>query len=83
MGQILKIYTSSKLAAALVNELSYVEDAVTINGASSTWINTPKGRFFEEDGITASPTFFEIFDFSLIKGQKKKCANSATFHCDS
>ena len=66
-----EIYTSSKLASALVDEISYVEDAVTINGAASNWISTSDKRFFEEDGIIASASFFQIFDFELTKGNRK------------
>ena len=63
-----EIYTSTKLSEALRKDMSMVENAVTINGAASTWAEANEKRFFEEDGIMSGPQFFEIFDFELIVG---------------
>ncbi len=63
-----EIWTSAKLSDALREELTIVENAVTIHSAASNWVETDQKRFFEEDGIVAGPQFFEIFDFELVSG---------------
>jgi putative ABC transport system permease protein len=63
-----EIYTSLKLAPVLRQELTMVENAVTVHSAASTWIEAGGKRFFEEDGIVAGPEFFEIFDYKLKHG---------------
>lgn len=65
-----EIFTALPLAKTLLEEMPMVENAVTIHGASDTWMEVNGNRFFEDDGIVAGPEFFEIFDFSLKYGEK-------------
>ncbi|MBV6645213.1 MAG: ABC transporter permease [Cyclobacteriaceae bacterium] len=67
-----EIFTSLKLSEALRLDLPMVENAVTIHGAASTWVDANGRKFFEEDGIVAGPQFFEIFDFELLAGEKSQ-----------
>lgn len=67
-----EIFTSLNLSKALREELSIVENAVTVHAAASTWATVDGNRFFEEDGIVAGPQFFELFDFNLIYGVREK-----------
>ena len=71
-----EIYTSLNLATALREELTIVENAVTVHGAASTWMDVNGKRFFEEEGIVAGPEFFEIFDFNLKHGSKHQVLKS-------
>lgn len=67
-----EIFTSLVLSKALREEMPIVENAVTIHGAASTWMEVEGARFFEEEGIVAGPEFFEIFDFQLKYGDKNQ-----------
>ncbi len=63
-----EIFTSVKLSEALRNEFSYVENAVTVHGASDSWVEIGNERFFETEGIVAGTQFFELFDFAFVSG---------------
>ncbi|MFY0685881.1 MAG: ABC transporter permease [Cyclobacteriaceae bacterium] len=67
-----EIFTSLKLAQALSDDMTSVEEAVTVHGAASTWVTVNDRKFFEEDGIVASSSFWDVFDYELIKGQKEE-----------
>ncbi|MEP5613029.1 MAG: ABC transporter permease [Cyclobacteriaceae bacterium] len=66
-----EIFTSLHLSQALRNDLPIVENAVTVHGSQSTWVQANGKRFFEEEGIISGPEFFEIFDFELKYGEPK------------
>ena len=67
-----EIHTSLNLASTLSEEMTMVENAVTVHGAASTWMEVDGKRFFEEDGIVAGPEFFEIFDYHLKQGDPQQ-----------
>ena len=71
-----EIYTSLKLAATIREEMTIIENAVTVHGAASTWMDVAGKRFFEEDGIVAGPEFFEIFDYKLNHGDPQQVLRS-------
>ncbi|WP_421873141.1 ABC transporter permease [Marinoscillum sp.] len=66
-----EIFTSFNLSKALREEVSFVETAVTIHGAASTWFEVNGERYFEEEGIVAGKEFFQVFDFKLSAGDTK------------
>ncbi len=67
-GEDPEIWTAIPLAEALREELSIVENSVTVHAAASSWLKAGEKRFFEEGGIVAGGEFFQIFDFTLKTG---------------
>lgn len=58
--------TPAPLERALVDELSYVETATTINKMKAM-VRTGPSAFYS-NGIFATPTFLDVFDFELPQG---------------
>lgn len=63
-----EIWTPQPLSAALKEEVPGVEQAISMQGAASNWVEVEGKRFFEEDGMIVGANFFEIFDFPLLLG---------------
>ena len=60
--------TPGTLEDALRDELAYVEQATQINDMRAV-VSAGESGFFDE-GLFATPSFFELFDFELIRGDR-------------
>jgi ABC-type antimicrobial peptide transport system permease subunit len=59
-------------APAIVAEIPEVVDAVRVRKASRYVFKYKDAVFYENNGISADPSFFEMFSFPLVKGDVKK-----------
>lgn len=71
-----EIWTPRPLSDALMSDVSGVEQAISMQGASSNWVEVDGKRFFEEDGMIVGSNFFEIFDFPLLIGNRESALQS-------
>jgi len=65
------VYLMGPLAPTLVNELPEVTDAVRMVSRWSAGRRTAsygENRFYEGDYLFVEPSFFEVFDFALVRG---------------
>ncbi len=71
-----EIFTALPLADALVDDISGITNAISVHAAASTWMTVDGKRFFEEEGVVASSSFFEFFDFTFIYGSPERALSS-------
>jgi ABC-type antimicrobial peptide transport system permease subunit len=58
-------------APAIIAEIPEVEDAVRIMKAPRFVFKRGEKAFYEDNGISADPSFFDIFSFEVLKGDPK------------
>jgi putative ABC transport system permease protein len=58
-------------APAIVTEIPEVEDAVRVMRAPRFVFKRGEKAFYEENGISADPSFFDMFSFEVLKGDPK------------
>ncbi len=58
-------------APAIVAEIPEVEDAVRILKAPRFVFKRGEKAFYEENGISADPSFFDMFSFEILKGDPR------------
>lgn len=62
--------TSVPLAAAMMNDFPEVENTVRIENTNATF-QYKDNQFIEDDMLVTDPSFFDIFDFQLLRGDKQ------------
>lgn len=69
-GQVTWEYTSGKLGQAMVEEFPEVEDAVRIGNGQfiPAGVISHNKEYFEINGLFASPNFFEVLSYDLLRG---------------
>ncbi len=65
--------TIPALAPGMKSEIAGVENIVRINGAGKTLVKYGDNTLYTERLIYTDPSFFEVFDFELAKGDPKTC----------
>ncbi|MFA9452419.1 MAG: ABC transporter permease [Candidatus Aminicenantaceae bacterium] len=58
-------------APAIITEIPEVEDAVRVMRAPRFVFKRGEKAFYEENGISADPSFFDMFSFEILKGDPK------------
>jgi len=65
-------YTSTKVAPSFKKNFPEVEDAVRMSGGRSTVVKYEEKLFVETQFLFADSTFFNIFSFTLLRGNPKE-----------
>jgi len=65
------VYTSAPMAQALINDYPEIKTAVRMRAFFGVDIKVNDKDFNERSGFFADPSFFEIFNFPLLKGSPK------------
>ena len=63
-------------APTIIAEIPEVEDAVRIMKAPRFVFKRGEKAFYEENGISADPSFFDMFSFEVLKGDPKSAFDS-------
>jgi len=58
-------------APAIISEIPEVEDAVRVLKAPRFVFKRGEKAFYEENGISADPSFFDMFSFEILKGDPR------------
>ena len=66
-----QVITAQPMAQALVSDYPEVENVVRLRKYGDWLITYKDNKFHEENILFADSTFFEIFDFKLLKGDPK------------
>lgn len=65
--------TIPALAPGMKNEIPGVENIVRINSSGKTLVKYDDNTLYSERLIYSEPSFFEVFDFELAKGDPETC----------
>jgi putative ABC transport system permease protein len=65
-------YTSTKVGPSFKKNFPEVEEAVRMSGGSKRVIKYGENLFVETKFLFADSTFFDIFSFNLLRGDKKQ-----------
>ncbi len=70
-------YTSTKVAPSFKKNFPEVEEAARMSGGSKRVIKYGENLFVESRFLYADSTFFDIFSFNLLRGDKKQSLSGA------